>query len=74
MSSQYFLKRLSSFGNKSAIVDWKGNYSYSKLLKSSVCFAENKIKPILPTASSAESAESTKVAYLTEKDATYVLS
>ena len=71
--SRQFLQRLASYGNKSAIVDWKSSYSYSRLVQSSTSFAENQIKPRL-AASSAPTGESQKVAFLTEKDATYALS
>ena len=80
--SRHFLSKLAGFasgpgrlGSKSAIVDHKGGYTYSRLLRASHSFAETSIKPNLGSANPAgpESAESTKVAYLVEKDATYVV-
>jgi acyl-CoA synthetase (AMP-forming)/AMP-acid ligase II len=56
------------FAAKPAIVDMKGGYTYSRLLGSAEHFASSTLRPLLN-----DRAE-TKVAYLNNRDATYVLS
>jgi malonyl-CoA/methylmalonyl-CoA synthetase len=69
-----FFKKLLQFGracNKPAIIDGQGAFSYNQLLQSAQTFSEEKLRPHL---GSEESGESMKVAYLTDRDATYVTS
>ena len=56
-----------------AIVDYKGDYSYRTMFKASQSFAEHYISPKLNVGNLNNTDESVKVAYLVEKDATYVL-
>ena len=74
MSRTYFSK-LVDFAqkatSKNAIVDHRGGYTYSRLLQASNSFANQQIRPNLQSVP--ESSESSKVAYLVEKDATYVV-
>ena len=64
---------MAGFNHKTAIIDWKMSYSYANLIASSSSFTENRVLPNL-TKPSTPSPTAPKVAFLTEKDATYCLS
>ena len=68
-----FLKKLQSFRFRRAITDHKGSYSYDHLLRSSTGFSDHRVKPLLANATSDDSG-TPRIAYLTERDSTYVLS